>query len=254
MLERFRWSKSAEIEALRDLDRRGKLPLPYGDIRPPFSEPLKDDVHGAIIAEFKQASPSSGVINTGWTPEGIAASFARGGATALSVLTEKEYFKGDLDFLFRMSGYGLPLLRKDFLFDPLQVVETASTPASAMLLIVRMFSSVKELAPLMLTAAGFGLECVVEIFNERDLDMARQAGADIIQVNNRDLETLEVDTSLAARLIEHRLPRETWICASGVTSALQVRRMAERGYDALLVGTWLMQHQNPETALRDLLA
>lgn len=251
MLEKFRSAKAGEIKALHKAAASGGLPRAWEGKRLSFAQALKDYGPGAVIAEYKRASPSKGEINLSLSPEAIASKYAASGAAAISVLTEKTYFKGDLGFLKAMTGPGLPLLRKDFLFDPLQVTETAATPASALLLIVRMFENATQLAEMINLSRQAGLETVVEIFAPEELDTARQAGAEIIQVNNRDLETLATDLDNSRRMIRQK-DRELWICASGIEKSAQVREMAELGFDAVLVGTSLMREDDPGTALKSL--
>ena len=181
-----------EIESLRKDFMEGRLPAVYQGHRPSFVEAVRAKGPGAVIAEFKPASPSKGVLRESINPMDFADMYARNGAAAISVLTEHKYFKGTPDFLFMLNHPGVPLLRKDFIFDPLQVAMTASSPASAVLLIARMCDDVEHLRQLIEIARMPGLAPVVEIFDQADLDMAREAGADIIQVNNRDLDTLEI--------------------------------------------------------------
>jgi indole-3-glycerol phosphate synthase len=202
----------------------------------------------SIIAEYKRASPSRGIINEHITPADIARLYTEGGAQAISVLTEKKYFGGELDFLHQIAQHThLPLLRKDFIFDTLQVRDTATTPASALLLIVALTPDASQLRDLRQLAESFGIEAVVEIFNEDELETAREAGSHIIQVNNRNLETLAMDMSTTLRLIRQRLPSERWIAASGIDSHEALTRL--EGYDAALIGSALMSDENPKQAL-----
>lgn len=249
MLERFRLAKEPEIRALREAAAQGRLPGPSGGVRPGFSAALRKKRPLAFIAEYKRASPSRGAINLSLTPEAAAESYARAGAAALSVLTEAAHFQGSLDFLAAMAGCGLPLLRKDFLFDPVQVAETAATKASALLLITRMFADAAGLGEMLGLCAAAGLEAVTEVFDARDLALAREAGAGIIQVNNRDLATLRVDLGNSRRLAAQKLPHELWISASGIEAPEQAREMAALGFDAVLVGSSLMAAQDPGAAL-----
>ncbi|MDR0827655.1 MAG: indole-3-glycerol-phosphate synthase [Desulfovibrio sp.] len=251
MLERFRIAKAAELAALEDLAARGAMPPPRAGGRPPFRASLQDKAR-PVIAEYKRASPSKGDINLGWTPEDVAAAYAEAGAGALSVLTEETYFKGSPDYLQRMAGPGLPLLRKDFIIHPLQVEQTAATPASALLLIARMLDA-DMLRLLIRTALNFGLEPVTEIFDLADLDMARKAGATIIQVNNRDLSRLAVDLCVSRTLIVHKAPGEFWISASGIEDRAGLDGLLGLGFDAGLVGSSLMAGQDPGQALAALL-
>jgi indole-3-glycerol phosphate synthase len=179
-----------------------------------------------------------------------AAAFAAGGAAGMSILTEKRYFQGTLAFLERARWANLPLLRKDFLFDPLQIEETAATPASAVLLIARYFvDDPDKLKSMALMAKQFKLETVVEIFSPVELELARESGPDIIQVNNRDLDSLEVDLSRSRDLADLKAEDEVWISASGISAPNQVQGLGAQGYDGVLVGTWLMRQANLEAAL-----
>jgi indole-3-glycerol phosphate synthase len=248
MLEKFRRAKQREIQALQALEDKGQLPEPWEGFRPSFGHALRRGKAPAVIAEYKRASPSRGVINLDLTPEDVAAQYALAGASCLSVLTEEDHFQGELGFLERMHPAGLPLLRKDFLLDPLQVAQTAATPAAALLLIVRMLS-VQELAALHHATTDAGLEAVVEIFDEQDLEAARAAGARLIQVNNRDLDTLKTDLAISARLVQEKDPAEVWISASGITTPHDLSLVRDLGFEAALIGTFLMEEGAPGRAL-----
>ncbi|MFW6324491.1 MAG: indole-3-glycerol phosphate synthase TrpC [Desulfovibrionales bacterium] len=253
MLERFAEAKKAEIERLQKWKESAKFPPPLPDPRKSLKKALQENGPGAVVAEYKRASPSKGVINVEFGPVEIARAYKAGGATALSVLTEKTYFQGSLEYLFSMQHVGLPLLRKDFLLHPLQIEETAATPASALLLIVRMFEDQALLREMHERARAFGLEAVFEIFSQEELDTARKMDAEIIQVNNRDLSTLTVDLSLSKRLVSGKRQKEVWISASGISRPDQIRKMKELGFDGLLIGTSLMAGPDPGRSLRELL-
>lgn len=244
MLEKFRKAKSAEVAALQELAGQGRLPKPYGRPLPGFCASLKKAGKRPVIAEYKRASPSKGDINLGLVPEQAALAYARAGAGALSVLTEETWFKGSLSFLERMTGPGLPLLRKDFIIHPLQVAQTAASPASAMLLIVRMLDD-SLLHEIIGKSRDFGLEPVVEVFDEEDLRRAHKAGADIIQVNNRDLDTLRVDLDNSRRLVRHKRGGDFWISASGIETPAQLDGLLGFGFDAALIGSALMDASRP---------
>ncbi len=252
MLDRFRQAKTSEIAALQQLAMQGDIPLPFDGERPSFIGALQAKAPLAVIAEYKRASPSRGDINLGVMPEQAAESYAKAGAGALSVLTEREYFKGDTAFLERMAGAGLPLLRKDFILHPLQVVETAATPASAVLLIARMLDDAM-LRALIFRCQDLGLEPVTEVFDETDLARARDAGAPVIQVNNRDLDTLTVDLALSRRLAAFKQPGEFWITASGITGREELEDLLALGFDAALIGSSLMDKDDPGAGLAALL-
>lgn len=252
MLERFRKAKEGEIALLRGLADAGKLPAPRRGERPAFAASLRKMPGPAVIAEYKRASPSSGDINLALSPEAAAAAYAAAGAGAVSVLTESEYFKGSLNFLEAMSGPGLPLLRKDFLFHPLQVDATAATCASALLVITRMVDDA-TLRALLERSGDLGLEAAVEVFDVRDLARAKEAGAAIIQVNNRDLDTLRVDLSVSHNLVSRKESGEFWISASGVGGKSDLDMLLGLGFDAALVGTSLMAGADPGARLAALL-
>ncbi len=255
MLEKFRRAKAPEVKALHRARNEGTLPAPYSGVRPPFGPAIRADEKGIkIIAEYKRASPSKGDINLGLSPAEVASMYASGGASAISVLTERKYFKGDPAYLEEILSCGLPMLRKDFLVDPLQVVETAATPASALLVIVRMFADDSLLREMIESSYKAGLDPVVEVFDQIDLDRAKAAGARIIQVNNRDLDTLGIDMGRSLELISRKSGEEIWICASGINEPQDCARMADAGYDAVLVGTSIMASPDPKSKLEALVA
>ena len=264
LLERFRKAKEAEVEALRALEAQGALPAVYEGQRPDFATALPLRVPGcplAVVAEYKRASPSRGVICESLAVEDVARQYAAAGASAVSVLTEETFFRGRLEYLARAAdsalcnGPRVPLLRKDFIFDPLQVRATAATPASALLLIVRLTPDAATLRALREHAEGYGIQAVVEIFDAEDLRLARESGARIIQVNARDLESLAVDRDACLQLIQSCPPAngELWIAASGMSSAEHLRAAAAAGYHAALVGSALMEGGAPGEALAALL-
>lgn len=259
MLARFRTAQMPFVERLQALEREGRFPKALAGPRASLAAALKAKGPGAIIAEYKRASPSRGDINLNLRPEDAARDYAEAGATALSVLTEQVWFKGHIDYLERMIKAELPLLRKDFLIDPLQVRETAATPAAALLLIVRMLDD--NLLLSMLQEAGkVGIEAVLEIFDGTDLDRARAAlersGVQpaIIQVNNRDLDTMKVSPEASRTLIAYRAEHEVWISASGAEKPEDIAERAALGYDGVLVGTALMAGPDQKEALSRLVA
>ncbi len=259
-LERFHQAKQAEVAALRLAAERGTLPEPLTSPRPDFAAALSLPASGAplaVVAEYKRASPSRGVIREDLDVEEVVRQYAAAGADALSILTEEIWFHGRLDFLTRAAAPGLypaaplPLLRKDFIFDSLQVRVTAATPASALLLIVRLTPEARLLRQLREEAEGFGLHAVVEIFDAADLRLARESGARIIQVNARDLQTFAVDRAACLSLARSCPPEngEIWVAASGISHAEHLVQAAEAGYQAALVGTALMEKGKPGAAL-----
>ncbi len=219
----------------------------------PFAAALRTR-HVAVIAEVKRRSPSKGEIAPELDAADRAAEYAEGGAAAISVLTEPERFGGSLDDLRRARArVGIPLLAKDFHIDPLQLLAARAAGASAALLIVRALSP-GALSLLSSSAREAGLEILFEVRSERELERALEAGAEVIGVNSRDLETLEVDPTVCDRLIPF-IPREcVAVFESGIRTEDDVRRAAELGADAVLVGSVLSSSTDPATAVRALAA
>lgn len=252
MLEKFKQAKQKEIQELRRLQKAKCLPPLYEKPRKSFNYSLLSNENISIIAEFKRASPSQGNINLNANPLRVAQAYRRSGAAALSVLTEERYFKGSMDFLSLFADAGLPLLRKDFILHELQVRQTAASPASAVLLIARMLDD-HTLSKLLAACGQYGLEAVVEVFDITDLTRARAHGAGIIMVNNRDLDSLEVNINTSFQLITHKDHEEVWISASGISAAHELAALGKAGFNAALIGTSLMQAANPGYALSFLL-
>ena len=206
----------------------------------------------AVIGEVKRKSPSKGVLNSALDPARQSAAFERGGAAAISVLTEPAFFAGSLADLGAVrAAVTLPVLRKDFHIDPLQLVEARRAAASAVLLIARALDQ-PQLLTLMDFAKRLGLETIVEVRTEAELERAVSAGANIIGVNSRDLETLEVDEGVPERLVP-LIPSEiVAVWESGVHDVEAVRRAAACGADAVLVGSALSRATHPEALVREL--
>ncbi|MDR1777142.1 MAG: indole-3-glycerol-phosphate synthase [Desulfovibrio sp.] len=263
-LERFYRAKEGEIAGLRKMDELGAWPPVFEGTRPDFADALRMPSPGAqlaVIAEYKRASPSRGLICDSLSVEEVVRQYAQSGARAVSILTEEVYFQGDMDFLARAARagaaleYSPPLLRKDFIFDPLQVRATAVSPAAAVLLIVKMAQDAGMLQKLRDYAESFGMAAVVEIFDEADLMLARESGARIIQVNARNLDTLDVNRNACCALICSFPPEdgELWVAASGMSRREHLLQAAEAGFHAALVGSALMEGGRPGLALKDLL-
>ena len=205
----------------------------------------------AILAEIKRASPSAGPI-TDANPSNLARAYERAGASAISVVTEPRYFRGSLgDLVAARQACSLPVLRKDFIVDPYQVMESAAAGADAVLLIATALdpATLRELRTL---AESLDMCALVEIHSETEADFALAAGATLIGINNRDLNTLEVDLSTALRVRE-ALPRGVTVVAeSGYQSSDQLREVFGAGFDAVLVGESLLRAADPTSALRAL--
>jgi indole-3-glycerol phosphate synthase len=206
-----------------------------------------------VIAELKKASPSSGLIRADFDPVALAKSFEAAGAAALSVLTEEEFFQGDLKYMRQArSAVELPVLRKDFIIDPWQVWEARATDADSFLLIVAGLGDA-ILGELLALGRKLGMEPLVEVHTREELTRALAAGARMLGVNNRDLRTLEVRIETSEELIE-AIPEECIaICESGLRSHRDLARLRAAGFDAFLIGEHLMAQPDPAAALRELL-
>ena len=221
--------------------------------RRPFAEALVRPDRINVIAEHKRRSPSRGPIREDLAPAQVARSYERGGAIALSVLTDEDFFGGCLGHLVEArAATALPALRKDFVIDAYQVWEARAAGADAVLLIVAVLSDV-ELRALLAEAGEAGLDALVEVHDQEELEDALAAGAQIVGVNNRDLKTLAVNLETAISLAP-RIPDEVVAVAeSGIKTGADVRRLREAGYDAFLVGEHLMSAKDPGAALQALI-
>ncbi len=208
----------------------------------------------AVIAEIKKASPSRGVIAEQFDPAEIARRYEAGGATALSVLTDQQFFEGALQHLEQARAVTrLPVLRKDFTLDVYHLWQAAAHGADAVLLIVAILSR-DELTLLLARARDLDLDALVEVHDREELDRALEAGADLVGVNNRNLRTFEVSLETSLRLAEHIPPQVLAVSESGIRTPEDVGRLAAAGYRAFLVGESLMRSADPGAALGALLA
>jgi indole-3-glycerol phosphate synthase len=206
----------------------------------------------AVIAEIKKASPSKGLLCEDFNPGVQARAYFAGGAAALSVLTDRDFFQGSLsDLKMARATAMLPVLRKDFTIDELDVLEAAGAGADAILLIAAILTRA-QIEEFRTQAESFGMAALVEVHNEAELDRALEAGAEILGVNNRDLRTFEVSLETSERLAARMPAGVVKVAESGIHSAEDVRRLREAGFDAFLVGEHLMKSGDPAAALRAL--
>jgi indole-3-glycerol phosphate synthase len=218
---------------------------------PAFGQALRGSAV-CVIAEVKRRSPSKGLINGALSAPAQAVAYERGGAAAISVLTEPAHFGGSNDDLAAVRGaVRLPVLKKDFHIDPVQLVEARAIGASAALLIARALEPAL-LVEMVARGQALGLELLVEVRDERELDRALEAGARIIGINNRNLETLEIDPATAERLLGRVPASIVAIAESGVTGRDDVTRVAAAGADAVLVGSSVSGANDPSAAVRAL--
>ncbi len=208
----------------------------------------------AIIAEVKKASPSAGLICADFDPLKIAQQYREGGAAALSVITEARYFKGGLENLASLRWNNpLPLLRKDFLVDPYQILEARRAGADAVLLIAALLDTA-ALRSLRTESERHGMEALVEVHNEPELERALESGATLIGVNNRDLRTFEVTLDTSLRLAK-KMPKDILTVAeSGIRTRDDLGRLRDAGYRGFLIGETLMRAPSPGKALSLLLS
>ncbi len=236
----------------RPLDEAGllalalEMPLPRG-----FSAALRDAHAPAVIAEVKRSSPSSGRISE-VDPGAQARAYESGGAAAVSVLTEPTRFDGSLaDLRAVRLASRIPVLRKDFLVHPVQVIEARAAGADAVLLIAAALSQA-ELAAMLGTATDLGLDALVETHTEGDLEKALAVDAPVVGVNARDLETLEVDRHRALRVLAQVPPERVAVLESGISTRDEVEAARRAGAGAVLVGEVLMRAADPAAAIRGL--
>ncbi len=213
----------------------------------------------AVIAELKRGSPSRGSIRASLDVEATAGALAENGAAALSILTEENFFHGSLrDLQEASSATTLPCLRKDFIVDEFQILESRAFGADAILLIVAAFSNGQdgELAKLARSAQSLGMDVLCEVHDELELQRAISAGfgSGVIGVNNRNLRTFEVDLQSAEGLAPMLPPGALRVAESGIQSGADIRRLRQAGYQAFLVGESLMAANDPGEQLRQLLS
>ena len=207
-----------------------------------------------IIAEFKRRSPSLGIIRDDLSADEVARCYERGGACAISVLTDEEFFGGSIvDLRVARSSTNLPLLRKDFIIDPIQIYEAAITGADAVLLIVAALdnTSLRELRSL--AEDELGLDALVEVHSSEELHRALKVDAKIIGVNNRDLRTFRVSLDTSERLIAEAPRDRIMISESGLQSVKDLRHLQALGFRGFLIGEALMRASDPENTLRSLI-
>jgi indole-3-glycerol phosphate synthase len=255
---------SARLESILDATRerveRRKRDVPLQELEGavergregrPFREALSRP-GTSLIAEHKRRSPSVGTLREGASVRDIVYAYERGGAAALSVLTEEDNFGGSLDDLREaIAATDLPVLRKDFTLDRYQLVEAKAAGADAVLLVVGAMNS-EELAELYAEALALDLDALVEVHDERELGRALELDVDVIGINNRDLADFSVDVRRTFDLLADVPAGKTVVSESGISERAQVEELEQVGVDAVLVGETLMRAPDPEAAVREL--
>jgi indole-3-glycerol phosphate synthase len=241
-LEEILAAKREEIERLKpraaELDRQAQARSEFRDFRTAIQSAAQKI---AVIAELKKASPSAGLIAESFDPTEIAKKYERAGASAISVLTDTQFFQGSLEHLRNVrSAVSLPLLRKDFIWDRAQIVESSANGADAILLIVAALTH-DQLVRLLKNAKEYRLQVLVEIHKLDELQRALEAGAEIIGINNRDLTTFDVNLGVTEKLCREVPDEIILVSESGIKTPQDVARLNACGVDAILVGEALMR-------------
>ena len=207
-----------------------------------------------LIAEVKRASPSRGLLCPDFNPVKLAKEYAQGGAAAISILTEVNYFGGSLDHLAAIrEAVSLPLLRKDFIFDPYQIYESRAYGADALLLIAGILSQ-GQLEELLSLSHSLGLKCLVEVHSEAEVDRALVSRAKIIGINNRDLSTFNVDINTTRRLRALLPQQQIVVSESGISSRRDIEKLKGWGINAVLIGEALVTASDIQTKMQELIS
>jgi len=250
------------VDAKRRRLERTKMRVPEAVVKhfafktppaPSFREALLNEKAVRVIAEVKKASPSKGVFRPDFSVPDLVDAYTLAGASAISVVTEEDFFQGNLGWIGEIRDKSsLPLLRKDFVFDPYQIYETRNAKASAILLIVAMLRP-EELRSFVSLAKEVGMDALVEVHDETELREALDAGAEIIGVNNRNLKTFTVDVQTSHRLAKLIPDDRIFVVESGIRNRSDIDALREAGADAFLIGETLIASENPGDTLRGLL-
>ena len=257
ILDQIKLTKMREVSKLNknqlEYDRKNFVKSSENNQR--FEDSLKNSGNGryTLITEIKKASPSKGIIREDFNPRELARSYEKGGASCLSVLTDSNYFKGSNDYIARIKEVvSLPILRKDFIIDPLQVIESKNLGADCILIIVGM-NSIEDNKKIEYMALDIGLECVLEVHSLEELEATKHFSSNIIGINNRDLNTFVTDIETTIKLLPRVPKNKTIISESGLSKKSDLVKLASLGVSSFLVGESLMKQQDVEKATRSLL-
>lgn len=254
ILQKILQTKEQEVAAGQAITSYTELSARIADCPPTrgFEQQLRKKLAlgPAIIAEVKKASPSAGIIRADFQPDQIAQSYEQGGAACLSVLTDRDYFQGSDDYLKQArNACNLPVLRKDFMVDPWQILQSRVLGADCILLIAAALQPAK-LKELLLVSKEAGLDALIEVHNEEEMQLALELDHQLIGVNNRNLNTFETSLTTSERLKEMMPAGQILVTESGIKNTADVQRMQKAGINAFLVGEAFMREAEPGQALK----
>jgi len=222
-------------------------------VKSSFKKSISRPHHINLIAEIKKASPSKGILRGDFNPVKIAITYQANGASAISVLTDERFFEGRLDYIPKVrQNVSIPVLRKDFFIDEYQIYETVACGAEAILLIPEILS-MAELTKFYNLATEIGLDCLVEVHSEEDIEKSLAIGASIIGINNRDLHTFRVDLAVTQRLIRLIPQNKVIVSESGIKSHEDIMFLKSLGINAVLIGEALMESADIAAKMRELM-
>ena len=257
ILDQIKLTKMREVSKLNknqlEYDRKNFVKSSKNKQR--FEDSLKNSGNRryTLITEIKKASPSKGIIREDFNPCELARSYEKGGASCLSVLTDTTYFKGSNDYIAQIKKIvSLPILRKDFIIDPLQVIESKNLGADCILIIVGM-NSIEDNKKIEYMALDIGLECILEVHSLEELEATKHFSSNIIGINNRDLNTFVTDIETTTKLLPRVPKNKTIISESGLSKKSDLVRLANLGVSSFLVGESLMKQQDVEKATRSIM-
>ena len=257
ILDQIKLTKMREVSKLNknqlEYDRKNFVKSSENKQR--FEDSIKNSGNRryTLITEIKKASPSKGIIREDFNPRELARSYEKGGASCLSVLTDTTYFKGSNDYIAQIKKIvSLPILRKDFIIDPLQVIESKTLGADCILIIVGM-NSIEDNKKIEYMALDIGLECILEVHSLEELEATKHFSSNIIGINNRDLNTFVTDIETTIKLLPRVPKNKTIISESGLSKKSDLVRLANLGVSSFLVGESLMKQQDVEKATRSIM-
>ena len=257
ILDQIKLTKMREVSKLNknqlEYDRKNFVKSSKNKQRFEDSLKISDNRRYTLITEIKKASPSKGIIREDFNPCELARSYEKGGASCLSVLTDTTYFKGSNDYIAQIKKIvSLPILRKDFIIDPLQVIESKNLGADCILIIVGM-NSIEDNKKIEYMALDIGLECILEVHSLEELEATKHFSSNIIGINNRDLNTFVTDIETTIKLLPRVPKNKTIISESGLSKKSDLVRLANLGVSSFLVGESLMKQQDVEKATRSIM-